>query len=631
MQRCIAVKISLLLSLLAALQLSAQLPNKQVHIEAKFVEVNINNADVFGLRWEITGQTDHPVSSVRLDMKSGWDSSPVPAKLPDGWAMLCDSSKSYTFSGPQVQLPIRLEWLALEHPPESCDLSLANAAVQFQQTDIPIVPMHVPDIPGIRLKKPASKLGLRPFLDWQHLCLTIPDLETSVKTHRKQALDFPEYQVYAESFDHFSRARFGMDAQVRLTDKLDLNLEAGYAYGCRREFRQGWTYTPDPQYNVRDQLDFRFKTLSLGTRLDFRPSSGIGLLDKTVIYGGFNLDFHTMDIDYSHEQASPGWVTSDKGMLSATTTGYSFNLGLQYPILKDMKLGLELGYGMATFKHLDGSLRTETGEDYKGELSMEPIENGDYLTVHRLDEPYPEGYYPAKLKMDGFLTSLRLSYDIPLWYPGQQKDENGDHPGDTPPPQIYGEDISNDEHQWNAYVFIGSISGPASFYESAIINAADEAQSDFEDAGYNVIPNYKATIADFRAVLKDPYARAFWYAGHGTEDDNGPIPMIKDVRGEGISPSQEYYPAEASLLFRKDNLNQVTIHACKQDLPEWREAFPGAEYDSWSISPIGPMMYWWQLGATYPEIDQETGKEIGSDNSGIAPIDRSTNFSRKLD
>ena len=87
--------------------------------------------------------------------------------------------------------------------------------------------------------------------------------------------------------------------------------------------------------------------------------------------------------------------------------------------------------------------------------------------------------------------------------------------------------------------------------------------------------------------------------------------MIREANGEGITPSREYYPREASLLFGKPDLNQVTMHACKQDLPEWWAAFTGATYDSWSISPIGPMMYWWQLAATYPEIDQETGREKG--------------------
>src|SRR5690606_16488606 len=64
------------------------------------------------------------------------------------------------------------------------------------------------------------------------------------------------------------------------------------------------------------------------------------------------------------------------------------------------------------------------------------------------------------------------------------------------------------------------------------------------------------------------------------------------------------------------NIEQVTIHACSQDLPEWRAAFPTAvtngEFNAWSSPTRGPDIYLWQFGNTYPKCSND-----GSSNKTI--------------
>ena len=649
-------------ALICSPQIHAQTTTPQVTIEARFLEVTIDNMRSLGFEFQIDGPGSQRVDAVHIDIGSAFDPNARAVTVPEGWTLDTGTEGTYKFEGSEVSLPIKIEALSRTDAQNligSARLMLQNEPF-LEIPNLNIQPMPLPDVPAVKLdiswlsrelegSEPGSGAGcsIRPYVKWQNWSVNVGDLETAAQTHKTQQDTFPDFTTWGETFDNFSRARIGSQFSHPISDRITLNLDAAYQTGCRRMYRQGWSYDPDPSQSNQYELDFGFSTFSLGGGFDYRfanhngsaepirfggrrppdpvdPSDGPrSCLDRLELSGGFNLDFNHLNVDYRNEMTGGTMPYLDTGTLKGDQIGFSFNVGARYNIFRNFYLGFDVGYTSAKFDDISGTLQTETGAEYDMRLIMTPVETGDYITAYPADQPLNDNQRPATIDLSGFTWFAALYYEIPVGCPfggGKKDDDDGTSPSDTPPPTIYGEELESEENVWNAYVYIGDISGPASIYEAAIIAAADEAQSDFEDAGYNVISNYHATYQDFQTVMDDGQARAFWFAGHGTEDDNGPLPMIREARGEGVSPSRKYYPAEASVLFRKPNLNQVTMHACKQDLPEWRNAFPGATYDSWSISPIGPMMYWWQFACTYPKIDPETGQEIGKRSDGIAPV-----------
>lgn len=173
------------------------------------------------------------------------------------------------------------------------------------------------------------------------------------------------------------------------------------------------------------------------------------------------------------------------------------------------------------------------------------------------------------------------------------------------------------ERPCRAYVLIGDFNGtPGSGYVGRVaLNAADEAQSDYEKAGYTVVRVDSARYFHLRQAVSDPFARAIWFLGHGSYKKTYPVffdkllgdpePGLKFFGDRWVEPEQ-------LLGGPFPQIQQVTLHACGQDLQEWRELFPTAvslgEWDA-STEPTRPhAIYWWQLAATYPPCDRSADK-----------------------
>lgn len=478
---------------------------------------------------------------------------------------------------------------------------------------------------------------------------------------KRQGLDITEVVPSYESEFNWeplktnTHIQFGVNFDI--TDDFSIGISSGffgaknddiqYSHGVQSIQIEEWGTTTETDTTVYIE-DFSLGAVPLFANISYssNPNNSLGGFTPEFsfsfgpIFAQIERNFseeRNYNVDFTSPYYANGWdhewsKTNINGNWRASTLGAQISGGIDYNVTPWMTIGIDSFLFLANFKNWKGSEEgdwewgLQNSNDELGGIYQDESDSGSWnsgpdapLLYYNIDnqpfmfigETAPDNGLPPSINWNtwGIQVTIKIGLGENPGTGERTDDDPGDDPKDTPPPTMYGEEIENDENVWNAYVFIGSISGPASFYEAAIINAADEAQSDFEKAGYNVIINHSASYRDFRTVIDDPQARAFWFAGHGTEDEDGPLPMIRGAGGEGITPSEEYYPMEAAVLFRKENLNQVTMHACKQDLPEWRNAFPGATYDSWSISPIGPMMYWWQLGATYPEIDQATGRE----------------------
>lgn len=167
-----------------------------------------------------------------------------------------------------------------------------------------------------------------------------------------------------------------------------------------------------------------------------------------------------------------------------------------------------------------------------------------------------------------------------------------------------------------AYVLTGDDSGFLT--EGYATSSANEAESDFEDAGYEVVRKDEATKQDFIDALNDPCTRAIWVFGHGKYDTKtgllgkeklgDPVPMI-DMTDLAVEPDDVNGPANDK---KYPNIKQVTFHSCGQDLQGWRELFPGATFNGWSSTTRGWQIYWWQFFHTYPAINPNTGNETAS-------------------
>ena len=234
--------------------------------------------------------------------------------------------------------------------------------------------------------------------------------------------------------------------------------------------------------------------------------------------------------------------------------------------------------------------------------------------------------------------------------PPKLSDSEGDDPDDILPPKIYGEIIEG-RTPWIAYVAVGDITfrptiggyeipgisyGTNYLGQKAVYASAEEAIDDFLEAGYTVLYDDQADAFEIAVNLQNENIKAFWFIGHGRySGDEVPvaredapiqslwnpqpresiwIPIIEANGGTPMKASGWSNPlikTGTTVPLSKSNLNQVTMHACGQNLPGWKSAFSGAEFDSWSTTAnVIAMIMPWQMVATYPEIDENTGDEI---------------------
>lgn len=276
-------------------------------------------------------------------------------------------------------------------------------------------------------------------------------------------------------------------------------------------------------------------------------------------------------------------------------------------------------------------------------LSTTVDDNGDWKIT--LEPPcHEDGYYDVGVSFesqDGELThkpEFPIVIDTGSGISTEIEDEittysdDGDDPRDTPPPTIYGEEIDPNP-TWYAYVVIGDAKlDPlikTGWNDFAVEGILHEAIGDFENAGYTVLSDDSASYREILDTMKDERVKAFWFLGHGIYKRVLVAPSEAPLKALFLPPNKITevipIPAIAATDYRlyadshwgypvltNTNLNQATVHACGQDRPAWHAAFAGATYDSWKY-PVTPFqLVWWQLGATYPDIDPATGEEIGS-------------------
>jgi hypothetical protein len=149
-----------------------------------------------------------------------------------------------------------------------------------------------------------------------------------------------------------------------------------------------------------------------------------------------------------------------------------------------------------------------------------------------------------------------------------------------------------------AYVFIGDTDGQGKYDD----NAAAEAESDFEKAGYEVITNTSATKQDFKDALKDPCARAIWFVGHGGGKSN-------DAGSELLVFTDDWIAGES--VEANPCLKSVTFHACAQNQQSWKDKFPNAKFYSWTGNTTGLFYFYWQLFHTECAIEQQAALASG--------------------
>ncbi|MDQ3621947.1 MAG: hypothetical protein M3463_05585, partial [Verrucomicrobiota bacterium] len=151
---------------------------------------------------------------------------------------------------------------------------------------------------------------------------------------------------------------------------------------------------------------------------------------------------------------------------------------------------------------------------------------------------------------------------------------------------------------YNAYVFVGDVTTFLAGGRESADYAAAEAINDFQQAGYNPIFYRKAENEDFLTALRDPNARAIWFMGHGTYDEETGIPEAEILFTGGKS----LYPAQVP---RSPQISSFTLHACGQGLHdvEWKEPFPSLRhFHAWAEKTRHTAMRSWQRKHEYPVI-----------------------------
>lgn len=162
------------------------------------------------------------------------------------------------------------------------------------------------------------------------------------------------------------------------------------------------------------------------------------------------------------------------------------------------------------------------------------------------------------------------------------------------------------ESKPTAYVLIGDVHSAPGIFERTAYATAQEAKSDYEKAGYNVMFISQANKQDVINAINDPNTKALWIIGHGMHEDNGtPTPWI-----QMYGPADQYIePKDLKVCPNLKNIKQVTFHACNQDLKAWRDLFPNADFKSWKSAFYFPQAYWWQWWNKY---DPATGNATAS-------------------
>jgi hypothetical protein len=158
-----------------------------------------------------------------------------------------------------------------------------------------------------------------------------------------------------------------------------------------------------------------------------------------------------------------------------------------------------------------------------------------------------------------------------------------------------------------AYVLIGDANGA----QTAADNAATEAESDFEAAGYTVVTDVAATKQDVIDALNDPCVRALWIFGHGKYNSctglsgeqklTDPAPMIDMSGGLVIDPP------DLADLPGLGCVKELVFHACGQELTAWSDLFPNANFHAWEGTVRGATIYWWEYLHEYASITSSEG------------------------
>jgi len=158
-----------------------------------------------------------------------------------------------------------------------------------------------------------------------------------------------------------------------------------------------------------------------------------------------------------------------------------------------------------------------------------------------------------------------------------------------------------------AYVMVGNTEGVS---PGKVRLVAEEAMSDYQDAGYEVILIPEATADDVEKANNDEKTEAIWIYGHGVGEKKN---LIVDF-SEGIAMNGGTYiqgkdwelggatGENIKTLKKNEKIKQVTFHACGQNQQSWRDLFPNAKFRSWSGKVRHHSIFWWQYFSWYSSV-----------------------------
>jgi len=124
---------------------------------------------------------------------------------------------------------------------------------------------------------------------------------------------------------------------------------------------------------------------------------------------------------------------------------------------------------------------------------------------------------------------------------------------------------------------------------------AQESKKDLEKAGYEVVLITDANSKQFKDAVNDPNAKALVFIDHGTDG-------MERVCLRGASGNKERV-AGNDLNAVYHNFDIVTLHACDQNQPSWRNRFPDANFFAWTGSVYSSSELTWQKKKTYPDAN----------------------------
>jgi len=176
-----------------------------------------------------------------------------------------------------------------------------------------------------------------------------------------------------------------------------------------------------------------------------------------------------------------------------------------------------------------------------------------------------------------------------------------------------------------AAVTVGGTAGP--WYDlfgrttSLAISAADTASAQLTTAGFTPLQDYAVTDTKMGQIIRQQGLQAFVFVGHGlTDGDKKDSKYLAGVR-VAFNPKtmgDEFSPNAFGIKEKFPAYQEVILHACGQDLPEWRALFPTAVADgrfhAWESDTTWAAILSWQKNHEFVEYQAANGATLLSDD-----------------